>query len=210
MPIYFQAVKETSATKSGIMILPCLIGMFITIMLAGPAMSLTGYYTPFMLATSILMPIGAGLLTTLKVDAKLASLIAYQALLGAACGLGFLGPEVAAQTVLSSADAPMGIAAVIFAQNFGPALFIPVAQNVFTTRLTASLGRVAPSLNATALETMGLSELKEHVGRANLEEVLLGYDHAVTQTFFLPVTLTCLTMVGSLAMEWRSVKQKQS
>lgn len=210
MPIYFQSVKEVSASKSGIMLLPVLVGLLITLVLSGPAISIVGYYTPFMLATSVLMPIGAGLMTTFAVDASLGSLISFQALLGLGAGIGLQAPQVAAQTVLSLKDVPMGISAIMFAQGFAPALIVPIAQNVFTSRLTADLSMYAQGLNATVLETMGLSDLKAHVGAANLQGALLGYDKAVTQTFYLPVALTSVMILGSLGMEWRSVKEKRS
>lgn len=209
MPIYFQAVKEVSASKSGIMILPTVVGFMISLVLSGAATAIIGYYTPFMFFTSLLAPVGAGLMTTLKVTSKLPALICYQALLGFSAGVGFQAPQVAAQTILSQADAPMGIAVVQFMQGLGPAIGVSAAQTIFTNRLTADLGRFAPDLNATALEHMGLADLKKHIGAKNLEGVLVGYDKAVTQTFYLPVALTCLSLVGTLGMEWRSVKKKR-
>ena len=210
MSIYFQAVKEVSAFESGIMLLPTVIGLCISIALAGPGVSLIGYYTPFMLATSILMPIGAGLMTTFKIDSPIARLIAFQGFTGLAAGFGLQAPSVAAQTVLPLKDIPMGFSAIMFAQGFGPALVVPLAQNIFTSRLTGDLSEYGTGLNATALETIGLSDLKKHIGANNLQGALLGYDKAVTQTFYLPVALTCMMLIGSLAMEWRSVKEKQT
>ena len=163
-----------------------------------------------MIATSVLTPIAAGLMTTLKVNATLGSLIAYQALLGFGGGIGLQGPQTAASTIFSTADAPLGISAIIFAQNFGPALFVPVAQTIFTGRLKDYLDEFVPGLNSSALANMGLLDLKDYVGSAELGDALLGYDMAVTRTFFLPVALTCASLVGAVGMEWRSVKQKKS
>jgi len=209
MPIYFQAVKEVSAAKSGILTLPTVVGLMISLIFSGVATSIVGYYNFFMWFTSMLTPVAAGLMTTLKVDAGLGSLICYQALLGFAAGIGFQAPQSAAHAVLSAADAPMGIAVIQFMQGLGPAICVSAAQTLFTSRLTADLSTFAPSLNATSLETMGLSDLKKNIGAKNLKGVLLGYDKAVTQTFYLPVALTCLSLVGTLGMEWRSVKKKR-
>ena len=209
MPIYFQAVKEVSAAKSGILTLPTVVGLMISLIFSGVATSIVGYYNFFMWFTSMLTPVAAGLMTTLKVDAGLGSLICYQALLGFAAGIGFQAPQSAAHAVLSAADAPMGIAVIQFMQGLGPAICVSAAQTLFTSRLTADLSTFAPSLNATSLETMGLSDLKKNIGAKNLGGVLLGYDEAVTQTFYLPVALTCLSLVGTLGMEWRSVKKKR-
>ncbi|KAL8834114.1 MAG: hypothetical protein Q9170_003917 [Blastenia crenularia] len=210
MPIYFQSVKELSPTKSGIMVVPTVVGLMLSLLFAGTATSVVGYYAPFMILTSVLTPIAAGLLTTLEVDAKIVTLICYQALLGFGAGIRFQGPQVAMQTILAPEDIPMGIAIIQFGQNVGPAVFVTYAQAIFTRRLTADLGKYAPSLDAKALQTMGLADLKTHVGIENLEGALLGYDKAVTQTFYLPLALTCVSMLGSLSMEWRSVKKKTS
>ncbi|KAI9830531.1 MAG: hypothetical protein M1819_005489 [Sarea resinae] len=199
-------VKGASPSKSGVLVLPCVIGFIISIMLAGPATSIVGFYTPFMIATSLLMPIGAGLLTTLKVDANLASLISYQALVGFGAGWGLQGPQLAAQTILSQKDAPMGLAVVNFAQNFGPAIMIPAAQNIFTTRLQ----KLSPGSNSTSLDTMGLSDLKAHYNSSVLGGVLADYDKAIVQTLYLSLALTLLTLLGSLGMEWTSVKKKKA
>lgn len=210
MPIYFQTVKEVSASKSGILVLPTVIGLTISTLFSGSAVSIVGYYAPFMLLTSILTPIGTGLLTTLDVDAVLARLICYQALFGFGCGIGYQGPQSAAQTVLPPRDAAIGIALIQFANSFGPAVFVSVAQTIFTGRLTADLSKYAPEVNVDALSTMGLADLKERVGAENLAGALLGYDRALMQTFYLGVALTCCSIVGSAGMEWRSVKQKQT
>jgi hypothetical protein len=146
---------------------------------------------------------------SLPLKAQLASLIGYQALLGFSAGIGIQAPQVAAQTILSQQDTPMGIAVVQFMQGLGPAIFVSAAQTLFTARLTSDLGKFAPSLNSTALEMMGLADLKQHIGAEHLQGVLLGYDKAVTQTFYLPAALTCLSFLGTLGMEWRSVKKKR-
>lgn len=114
------------------------------------------------------------------------------------------------QTSLPAADAPLGLAIILFAQNFGPALFVSIAQTIFTNQLEHNLHHLAPEMNATSIANMGLSDLKSHVSPENLGKVLLGFDHSLMQTWYLAVGLTCTTMIGSLAMEWRSVKQKKS
>ncbi|KAL8949294.1 MAG: hypothetical protein Q9222_004580, partial [Ikaeria aurantiellina] len=93
MPIYFQSVKEMSPTKSGVMVVPSVVGLMLSLLFSGTATSIVGYYAPFMVLTSILTPIAAGLLTTLEVDAKTVTLICYQALLGFGAGIGFQGPQ---------------------------------------------------------------------------------------------------------------------
>jgi hypothetical protein len=48
-------------------------------------------------------------------------------------------------------------------------------------------------------------DLKRMIGSQELGEVRLGYDRAVTRTFFLPLALTCASFLGAVGMEWRTV-----
>lgn len=88
LPIWFQAIKGKSAVDSGIAILPMVIALVIGSIFAGQMVSKIGYYTPFMIASAVLMPIGAGLITTFHVDTPKSHWIGYQVLFGFGLGLG--------------------------------------------------------------------------------------------------------------------------
>ncbi|CAJ2507215.1 Uu.00g084010.m01.CDS01 [Anthostomella pinea] len=210
MPTYLQEVREYSPATSGYLMVLILVGFLVGMLVHGAGTTLTGFYTPFMLAGSVLMPLAAGLVTTWTLDSGLAKLITYSSLVGFATGIGFQGPQSAAQTTLSEPDGPLGLSVILFAQHFGPALFVSVAQTIFTNRLVVNLHAVAPQLDAKAIEQMGLGQLKASIGPQKLQDVLRGFDRSLVQTWYLPLGLACATAVGSLMMEWRSVKEKRS
>lgn len=147
------------------------------------------------------MPIASGLLTTLKVREALAALVCHQGLFGIGGRIGFQGPQVAAQTIPSPKDSPIGIAVIIFAQNFGPAIFISAAQMIFTQRLQSSFGTLFPDLDASELEQLGLSDLRKYIPASKMADTLRVYDESLT-TFFLAVGLAIASFVGALGMEW--------
>ncbi|KAI1610795.1 permease of the major facilitator superfamily [Exophiala viscosa] len=216
MAIYLQAVRGYTPLHSALFSLPQVISLCIACVLAGAGTTLTGYYVPFMFICTVLGSIGAGLLTTLPVDATLASLICFQALLGFGVGLGVQGPQVAAQTVLSEKEVPIGISLVMFGHGIGPAIMSVAAQAIFQNRLELNLGKLgvdSGSNNTTStgsVDSMGIADLRQRLGGQRLAEALSGLDGAVMQTLYLPVALTCLTLFGAMGMEWRSVKQKTS
>ena len=210
MPTYLQVVREYSPAKSGYAMIPILVGFLIGMVLHGTGTTLSGYYTPFMLAGSVLMPLAAGLVTTWNLDSSLAKLIMYSGLVGFASGIGFQGPQSAVQTTLSETDGPLGLSVILFAQHFGPALFVSIGQTIFTNRLALNLHSVAPQLDAKAIEQMGLGQLKSSIGPQKLQDVLLGIDRSLVQTWYLPLGLACASAIGSIMMEWRSVKEKRS
>ncbi|KAG6016876.1 hypothetical protein E4U41_004333, partial [Claviceps citrina] len=135
LPIWFQAVQGTSAIESGIKNLPMILSLVIFSILSGGLVTTLGHYAPFMILSAVLMSVGAGMLSTLTVDAGPAHWIGYQILFGIGVGLGMQQTMVAVQASLAGADVAIGTAIIIFAQTLGGALFICVAQNVFQNGL---------------------------------------------------------------------------
>ena len=210
LPTYYQIVRGYSPAKSGYMLLPILVGATIGSLVHGAGTSAFGYYTPFMLFASIIMPIAAGLITTLKPNTGFARLIMYTAFSGFAYGIGFSGPQNAVQTVLPPEDIPLGLSVMLFAQSFGPAVALAIAQVLFTNQLSTNLSGLVPGLSRANIENNGLTEIVMSVPPAKAIEVLVGIDESLIQTWYLVVGLACATMVGSLLIEWRSVKSKRA
>lgn len=175
-------------------------------MIAGIAVTKLGYYTPFVIASSIVMSIGAGLLTTLKVDSGHAMWIGYQALVGIGVGFGMQQTMIAVQVVLAKEDVPTGTAIVIFSQTLGGALFISVAQSIFTNSLLKNLAAVVPDLDPAIVLATGATELKNAIDPKYLAGVLVAYNDTLTTTFRVGVAMAALSIFGALALEWKSVK----
>ena len=189
--------------------IPILVGMMLGLFLQGIGTTTFGYYAPFMIFASVCMPIAAGLMTTYHLQSSLAKIILYSGFVGFSGGIGFQGPQAAMQTTLNTADVNLGIGVILFGQSMGPAVFIAIAQVIFTNQLS-SLKNVIPGLSPTYIEQIGLGDIKNHIPAQRLGEVLIIIDRSLTRTWYLPVALACMTIVGSLLIEWRSVKKKQS
>ncbi|KKZ63066.1 hypothetical protein EMCG_02567 [[Emmonsia] crescens] len=210
LPTYYQTVRGYSPAKSGYMMSPIIIGATIGSLIHGAGTTAFGYYAPFMLFASIIMPIAAGLITTLKINTSFVQLIMYTAFSGLAYGIGFSGPQNGVQTVLPAEDIPLGLSVMLFAQSFGPAVAVAIAQVIFTNQLWTNLNGLVPGLSQANIENNGLTEILTSVPPAKVREVLVGIDKSIIQTWYLVVGLACATMVGSLLIEWRSVKTKRA
>ncbi|KAH8753524.1 efflux pump antibiotic resistance protein [Diaporthe sp. PMI_573] len=209
LPTYFQSVRMYTATKSGIMMLPLMAGFLVAMLAHGAGVSALGYYVPFMLCASILMPIFAGLMTTFTTETALNQIAGYSLAMGFSAGIGFNAPQSAVQTMLPVKDTSTGIAIIYFAQNFGPAVFLAIAQTIFLNRLSVNLTVLVPGLSPNAVNNMGLTELRTLVGQDELGKALGILDKSLMQTWYLAVGLTCVTIIGSITMEWGSVKDKK-
>lgn len=209
LPIWFQSVKGSSAIKSGIMNLPLIISVVVLGILAGGLVTACGYYTPFMIASSIIMTIGAGLLSTLEVDSGHPKWIGYQVVFGVGLGMGMQMPMIVTQTALKTEDVPSGTAMVMFAQTLGGAIFVSVGQNIFQNQLLHNIHQYAPGADASRIIAGGATMLRNIVTGPALKPVLLAYNNAVTQTFYVAVAMGALSLIGPVFIEWLSVKGKK-
>ncbi|KAI4160065.1 MAG: hypothetical protein LQ342_006015 [Letrouitia transgressa] len=206
LPIWFRAIKHVSAVKSGIMMLPFILSLVVASISSGVLVKKIGYYTPFMLSSAVIMSIGAGLITTFRVDTGHAKWIGYQVIFGFGMGQGMQQASLAAQTVLSKKDVSIGVSLMFFCQGLGGSVFLSVAQNVFNSRLISGLASI-PGSDARAVVKAGATELRDLVAPESLRAVLAAYNKALTDVFEIALALACFSLVAALVTEWRSVKK---
>lgn len=209
LPIWFQAIKGVSAVQSGIDTIPLVLALVLGAICAGQLTGRFGYYTPFILASAVLMPIGCGLLMLLDIDTSEGKWIGFQILAGFGLGLGMQQASVAAQTVLEKKDVPMGVSLMFFCQMLGGAIFVSVGQNVFGSYLVSQLVKLVDGLKPEDIVNTGATELRNVVSADQLDEVLKIYNLALRQCFLVATAVAALSILGAVLIEWRSVKGKQ-
>ncbi|KAK5654788.1 hypothetical protein OQA88_6824 [Cercophora sp. LCS_1] len=205
IPIWFQAIHSESAIRSGIFLVPLCVPMVAGSIFAGSLTSKTGYYTPFLLAGTIFMSIGAGLITTWGTDMTYARPTGYQILYGWGLGLALQAPNLAAQTVLERRDQAIGLTLMIFTQLLGGSVLISVGQNVLTQQLLERLDGVegfSPELLGSTGATALINDLPLSVRGVALD----AYNEALRRVFQVALCVSCLSVLGAAAMEWKSVR----
>jgi MFS family permease len=206
LAIWFQAAQGQSAEQAGIRTIPMVISLVIIGIVAAIAVQKIGYYAPTMLLAPILAAIGAGMLSTLTPSSGSAEWIGYQILYGFGVGVGAQSASLAAQTVLPRDDVPLGTAMNFFMQQLGGAMFLPVAQNLFSTQLVNQLSGVV-GLDTEMILNTGATELKRVVPAGELDTVVNAYSYALTRVFVLGAALSACMMIGALGVEWKSIKK---
>lgn len=207
LPIWFQAVRGVSAIRSGIMLLPMILSTVFAVILSGGIISRVGYYVPFFYVSSIIMPIGAGLLSTLTPSAGTGKWVGYQIIFGIGLGCGAQQPLTVGQTVLGRRDVASGTALILFMRFLGSAIFVPVAQNIFVHDLASSLSSL-PGIDAAAVIGGGATELRNLASGADLQILITDYNKAVIDVFYVMVATAAVTIFGTVFIEWVSVKDK--
>ena len=207
LPVWFQAIKNASAVKSGVMLLPTILSLVVASVVAGAAVKALGYFNPMMYGLCIFASIGLGLITTLSPNTGHAKWIGYQVLCGFGCGIGLQTSGMSVQAALSRKDMPVGAGLVFFGQNLGGALSVSIAQNIFNSHLISALSKAAlADLDPKAIVKIGATDLAKSVDPKYLGIVLQAYNHALTKTFNVGLALACLSVIGAATMPWVSVK----
>ncbi|KAJ8069664.1 hypothetical protein OCU04_000096 [Sclerotinia nivalis] len=209
LPIWFQAVKGDSAVKSGISNIPMVLTLVVVSIISGVGVTTIGYYAPFMIVSSVIAAIGIGLLTTFKPDTNHAAWIGYQCLAGIGIGFGMQQPLIACQTVLDISQVPTGTSVIIFVQTLGGALFVSIGQNIFTNKLSQNLAHYVPDLDPAVVLSTGATSIQKDIAPEYLAGVTISYNNALTQSFMVAAVMAALTIIGSVAIEWKSVKGKK-
>jgi MFS family permease len=210
IPLFFQALKSYSPISSGLATLPMVLALVIGAILSGGMVQRLGYPAPFMIASAILSSIGAGLVSTWKIDVHRSKWIGYQVLLGFGVGIGMQQPSTMAQIVLDRKDAPTGVSLMFFSQNLGGAVFVSVAQNIFADNLAERLAKISGlDMDRSAVVQMGATKIRQMVPSQLLGAVLVAYRAALRNAFYVGVGLAAITILGTMGVEWRSVKEEE-
>jgi MFS family permease len=211
LPLWLQAVKGSSPTKSGIQILPLMLSSVLTSILAGVYCQVVGKYTPVMIGAAALMTVGAGLISTFGTDTAFGKWFSYQIICGLGAGVGFNIPLVAVQTVLPIEDIPIGTVTVMFFQSLGGALFIAVGQSVFQNGMIKGLAEHAPTLPPKLMINTGATAIRgvlEQIGQQDqLNNVLAAYVDGLQNTYHVVVAVMGTAFIATCFFEWKSVKK---
>ncbi|KFY12790.1 hypothetical protein V491_06659 [Pseudogymnoascus sp. VKM F-3775] len=207
LPIWFQAVKGSSAIHSGISTIPVVLSLVLFSILSGGFTQRIGYYVPSMILSPILAATGAGFMTTFTLSTSHPSWIGFQCLYGFGIGTALQTSSLAAQTVLHRNDISTGMALMFFGQQLGGAIFVAVAQNVFTSGLLYKLTGI-PGLDPEMILHAGTTALRTVVPAQDLSIVVDAFNYSITRTFFVAVGLSAGTLPAALIMEWNDIREK--
>ena len=153
------------------------------------------------------MAIGSCLLTTFTPATGHAKWIGYQVFLGIGIGFGAQQPLNVAQTVLDRSDISTGSAVIMFMRYLGSATMLPVAQNVFISRLVSKLTNF-PGINTNTVVNGGATDLKSLATGEDLKTLLSDYNSAIVGVLYIVVVTSSLTIFGSVFVEWKSLKSR--
>ncbi|KAB8288851.1 hypothetical protein EYC80_010754 [Monilinia laxa] len=205
IPIYFQAIRGTSATNSGVRMIAMDVGRIIFIIISGFIVTKFGYYMPYMVIGTMINVVAAGLLTILNLDTSTARSTAFMFLAGAGAGIGGNQPFIALQAALKEEDLSIGNGLTVFGLQLGTSLAFAISQPVFLTKIFSRLSSdtLTSNISRSSIIAAGASHLNRLVDNpAALKVVRKAYSEGIRDTMMVALVAICLCLLCPPGMEW--------
>jgi EmrB/QacA subfamily drug resistance transporter len=135
LPTYLQYVQGTTATASGIRMLPMVLGLLIAAIGSGNVVSKTGHYRVFPIAGSVGMTAGLYLLSRLDEHTGFWVASLYMFVLGVGVGLAMQVLLIAVQNTVDYTDLGVATSGVTFLRTIGSSFGVAVFGSVYSGHL---------------------------------------------------------------------------
>jgi EmrB/QacA subfamily drug resistance transporter len=139
LPQYQQYVQGASATNSGLLLLPMMLGIIASSLTAGQVSSRTGHYKTFPILGPILMAGGLLLLSTMGVHTSRTVTGVFMFVLGLGMGQLFQITMLIAQNSVPMKDIGSATAASTFLRSMGGSIGVSMLGAVYAHRLAHTL-----------------------------------------------------------------------
>ncbi|KAJ7737382.1 ABC transporter [Mycena metata] len=198
IPIFYQAARGSTATQSGIDLIPFMLGTVITIIASGQIIGKWGYYWPFLVGSPIFLAIGSGLLYTLNETTSSAKLIGFQILAGMGVGLGMQNALLSMQVEFRSTPKLLGQATSMatFSQFLGGAVGLGVAEPIFASLLTKNLLKYAPNAPASIVKDSPTT-IRSALPADMIAGVVRSYTESMRVVFVVGVPVAGLALIAT-------------
>lgn len=156
LPLFFQDARGVSPTRSGLYLVPQILGSLVGTIIVGRLIAKTGRYKAFVVVACVVA--GVGFLGVARIDADIGYTILAFPLLLAGLGTGaiFTVSSVAMQNSIQRSDRPgdMGVATAtqVFFRSLGGSIGLAIFGSLFTERVAATVkSRLGPDVKASTI-----------------------------------------------------------
>ena len=144
LPLYLQTVGHASATNSGLLILPLMLGLMTSSIASGNVISRTGRYKIFPICGTALLAFGLWLLSTMDASTTRLTSSLYMVVVGLAMGLIIQVMVIAVQNAVEHRDLGTATGVESFSRSMGGSFGVAIFGAVLTNRLAFNLHRLLP------------------------------------------------------------------
>ncbi|MBD7979549.1 MFS transporter [Oerskovia sp. Sa2CUA9] len=136
---YMQVARGKTATESGLLTIPMIIGTFVASTLIGQLITRTGRYKAFMVAGGVFLVASLYALSTIDYQTSFVLISVYLFFLGASMGMLMQNLVLAVQNTLDVSEMGAGTSTVAFFRTLGGAIGVSVLGAILASKVTTSI-----------------------------------------------------------------------
>lgn len=202
LPEYQQVVRGYSATKSGLLMLPLVLGLMVASITSGRIISRTGKYRIFPIIGSLLTAYGVWLLSHLSTDTSQWIISVWMFITGAGVGLAIQITVLAVQNAVHPKDLGTATSTVTFFRTIGSTIGTAALGALLISRLQTHLAEVVPGGIQGLSITSGLSLGQIHnLPPVYLTPLLTAFAAAFDDVFLWSLPLVACAFVVALFLK---------
>ncbi|KAF6840141.1 major facilitator superfamily transporter [Colletotrichum musicola] len=207
LPIWFQAIQGKSAVDSGVATLPLVISLVVASTLSGQLVGRLGYYTPFTMLSSVLMPVGAGGSFRRSKSTRAAGAGSdSRSSSASASAWPPARPDRRTDGSPEEARPGGGLARLLLPAARGRHIRVRRPERAQRQALIEGLTDAVKDLDPQTIVSTGATALRDVLPAADLPTVLVKYNEAIRWVFVVGAVTASLSALGSFTLEWKSVK----
>jgi hypothetical protein len=199
LPIQFQSVSDTSASQSGVRLIPLVLGVSLCTMISNGLLTFWRHYKPWLLLGALLATAGNSRIYTLDANTPTAQWVGYELITAVGIGLALQIPLLANQALVPAEDMPAATSLTLFMENVGTALFVASGEAAFTNGLLSSLRANLSEIDALKVLDAGATQIRKLFSGAELDDVLNSYLHGCKTGHLVPVSCAAIAAAISLS-----------
>jgi EmrB/QacA subfamily drug resistance transporter len=203
LPEYQQLVRGDSATKSGLMLLPLIIGVVGGSLVSGRLISKLGRYRIFPILGSLLLIFSFWLFSHIAIATSRIELGVWMLILGAGVGMTMPVMTLAVQNGVDRKDLGTATSSVTFFRSIGSSLGAAMFGAVLINRLSVHLGHTWPGGGGAAAakslssSAAGLQQLPPD----EVHTILTAFAQAFSDVFLIAIPFAVLAFVVALFLK---------
>ena len=136
---YFQLARGATPTMSGIYTLPLILGLATSSTVSGRLITRTGRWKRWLVAGSVLLTAGSGLMATVAWDTPYWRLALYMAVIGIGVGMMLQNLVLAVQNIVAARDLGTASSFIAFTRTLGGSIGVSALGAVLGHQVTAHL-----------------------------------------------------------------------
>jgi predicted MFS family arabinose efflux permease len=199
LPLYLQLVGGSSATNSGLVMLPLMGGLLVASIFSGQVITRTGRYRIFPIAGTLIAALGMFLLSTMNAHTAQPVAMAWMSVLGFGIGMTMQVMVLSSQNSVAVGEIGVATSTVTFFRSIGASVGVSLFGAIFNSRLAIEVAHALPGGAGAHVDSGSLTAIRSLPGEIRLH-FIDAFARALTTVFEYAVPILLVGFVLALLL----------